>query len=104
MLPGDAWIWSKYRDDEQLMDKFKLFTEKKFDQLRGYYGKVGDRTVIKNCKILKDVWIGTDAYLKGANKIKNLTINSSAEENTQIGEGCELVNGIIGHGCRYFMV
>jgi len=102
MLPGDAWIWSKYRDDEQLMDKFKLFTEKKFDQLRGYYGKIGDRTVIKNCKIIKDVWIGTDAYLKGANKIKNLTINSSPEEYTQIGEGCELVNGIIGHGCRIF--
>src|SRR6185295_3383134 len=31
-----------------------------------------------------------------------LTINSSAEANTQIGEGCELVNGIIGHGCRIF--
>jgi len=102
MLPGDAWMWSKFRDDERLMEKFKTFTEKKFDQLRGYYGKIGDRTVIKNCKILKDVWIGTDAYLKGANKIKNLTINSSAEETTQIGEGCELVNGIIGHGCRVF--
>ena len=102
MLPGDAWIWSKYRDDHALLEKLKLFTEKKFDQLRGYYGKIGDRTVIKNCKILKDVWIGTDAYLKGANKIKNLTINSSAEANTQIGEGCELVNGIIGHGCRIF--
>ena len=102
MLPGDAWIWSKYRDDETLLEKLKLFTEKKFDQLRGYYGKIGDRTVIKNCKILKDVWIGTDAYLKGANKIKNLTINSSAEATTQIGEGCELVNGIIGHGCRIF--
>lgn len=68
----------------------------------GYYGKVGDRSVIKNCKIIKDVWIGSDAYLKGANKIKNVTINSSAEASTQIGEGCELVNGIIGFGCRIF--
>ncbi len=58
--------------------------------------------MIKNCKIIKDVNIGTDAYLKGANKLKNLTINSSAESKTQIGEGCELVNGIIGHGCRIF--
>src|SRR6185503_3034946 len=31
-----------------------------------------------------------------------LTINSSAEAKSQIGEGCELVNGIIGHGCRIF--
>lgn len=102
MLPGDAWIWSKYRDDHALLDKFKTFTEKQFDQLRGYYGKIGDRTVIKNCKIIKDVWIGTDAYLKGANKIKNVTINSSPEATSQIGEGCELVNGIIGPGCRIF--
>lgn len=102
MLPGDAWFWSRFRDDEILQQKFKEFTEKKFDNYRGYYGKIGDRTVIKNCKIIKDVLIGSDAYLKGANKLKNLTINSSAKEKTQIGEGCELVNGIIGYGCRIF--
>ena len=39
---------------------------------------------------------------KGANKLKNLTINSSEEEPTQIGEGVELVNGIIGYGCHIF--
>lgn len=102
MLPGDAYLWSKYRADGELMKKFKEFTEKKFDRQRGYYGKIGDRTVIKNTSIIKDVWIGSDAYIKGANKIKNLTINSSAEAPTQIGEGCELVNGIIDFGCRVF--
>jgi carbonic anhydrase/acetyltransferase-like protein (isoleucine patch superfamily) len=102
MLPGDAYLWSKYRDDEKMLDKFKIFTEKQFDVQRGYYGKIGDRTVIKNCKIIKDVWIGSDAYLKGANKIKNVTMNSSPEAVSQIGEGCELVNGIIGFGCRIF--
>jgi len=84
------------------LQRFKEFTDKKFDTRRGYYGKIGDRTVIKNCKIVKDTWIGTDAYLKGANKIKNLTINSSPEAKSQIGEGCELVNGIVGFGCRIF--
>ena len=102
MLPGDAYLWSKYRTDEILLDKFKEFTLQKFDSRRGYYGKIGDRTVIKNCRILKDVLIGTDAYLKGANKLKNLTINSDAERTSQIGEGCELVNGIVGYGCRIF--
>ncbi len=102
MLPGDAWLWSRFRDDAALQDKFKEFTASAFDNRRGYYGKVGDRTVIKNCKIIKDVWIGSDAYLKGANKLKNLTINSSPEAKSQIGEGCELVNGIVGYGCRVF--
>ena len=102
MLPGDAYIWSKYRADKQLMQKFLEFTEKKFDKKRGYYGKVGDRCVVKNTSIIKDVWIGSDAYIKGANKLKNLTINSDFEAPSQIGEGCELVNGIIGYGCRIF--
>jgi len=102
MLPADAWMWSKYRDDEQLLKQFKIFTESDFKKERGFYGKIGDRTVVKNCAIIKDVWIGSDAYLKGANKLKNLTINSGPEGHSQIGEGCELVNGIIGFGCRIF--
>jgi hypothetical protein len=102
MLAGDAYLWSKYRDDETLLDKFKTFTENRFDKQRGYYGKIGDRTVIKNCKIIKDVWVGTDAYFKGANKLKNLTVNSDEKRTSQIGEGCEIVNGIVGYGCRIF--
>ncbi|GAC1419164.1 MAG: DUF4954 family protein [Flavisolibacter sp.] len=102
MLSGDAFLWAKYRDNEAIMQKFKEFTEKKFDKQRGYYGQVGDRTVIKNTSIIKDVWIGSDAYIKGANKLKNLTINSSVESPSQIGEGCEMVNGIVGYGCRIF--
>ncbi|MDP3666340.1 MAG: DUF4954 family protein [Sediminibacterium sp.] len=102
MLAGDAYLWSRSRHDDALQEKFKLFTEQKFDNRRGYYGKIGDRTVIKNCKIIKDVWVGTDAYFKGANKLKNLTVNSGPEGTTQIGEGCEVVNGIIGYGCRIF--
>jgi Domain of unknown function (DUF4954) len=102
MLPGDAYMWARFRNDEKLLEKFMQFTEKKFDHQRGYYGKIGDRTVIKNCRMVKDVWMGSDIYMKGANKIKNLTINSSPDAPTQIGEGCELVNGIIGVGCKVF--
>lgn len=102
MLPGDAWLFSRFRDDLDLQKKLRLFSDQESDKRRGYYGTIGDRTVIKNCKIVKDVKIGTDAYLKGANKLKNLTIHSSAKSKTQIGEGCELVNGIIGFGCRIF--
>ena len=102
MLPGDAYLWTRHRDNEVLQNKFKEFTQKKFDTRRGFYGTIGDRTVIKNCRIIKDVKIGTDAYIKGANKIKNVTINSSADSKSQIGEGCELVNGIVDYGCRIF--
>lgn len=102
MLPGDAWLWSKYRDDTVMLEKFKAFTQQEYDVQRGYYGKIGDRTIIKNTAIIKDVWIGSDAYIKGANKLKNLTVQSSPEAPSQIGEGCEMVNGVMGLGCRAF--
>jgi len=102
MLAGDAYIWSNNPEDIDLQNRFLEITQNEFDKKRGHYGTIGDRCVIKDCEIIKDVKIGTDAYLKGANKLKNLTINSDEERTTQIGEGCEMVNGIIGYGCRIF--
>ncbi len=102
MTPADAFIWAKYRDDQALTKTLKEITQKQFDSRRGYYGTVGDACVIKSCRIIKDVKIGPACYIKGANKLKNLTINSSEAEPSQIGEGVELVNGIIGLGCHVF--
>ena len=102
MITADAYIWGKYRQDTGLMMRLKKITQDQFDLTRGYYGTVGEQTVIKNSRVLKDVKIGSMCYIKGANKLKNLTIHSSMEEPTQIGEGVELVNGIIGYRCRIF--
>lgn len=43
MLPGDAFMWAKFRNDEQMLNRFLAFTEKQFDKQRGYYGKIGDQ-------------------------------------------------------------
>jgi hypothetical protein len=102
MLPGDACLWSNNPEDMLLQNRFLELTRNESNVKRGFYGIIGDRCVIKDCNIIKDVIIGSDAYLKGANKLKNLTINSDAERTSQIGEGCEMVNGIIGYGCRIF--
>ncbi len=102
MLCADAYIWARYRDDAPLMARLGEVTQNQFDSRRGFYGTIGDDCVIKNCQIIKDVRIGPGCYIKGANKLKNLTIRSSEDEPTQIGEGVELVNGVVGLGCHIF--
>jgi len=102
MIPADAFLWAGFRDDVALTDALVWITQERHGGWRGAYGTVGDRCVIKSCSIIKDVAIGSHAYIKGANKLKNLTILSSRQEPSQIGEGVEMVNGIVGYGSRVF--
>lgn len=102
LIPADAYIWSHYRDDNELLNRFFELTvngqSKKLDTI----GFIDDDCVIKGSKIIKDAKIGKSTYIKGALKIKNVTILSSEEEPTQIGEGVELVNGILGYASQIF--
>ncbi len=101
-IPADAFLWAAYRDDEELCRRLQEITQQQYGGSRGMYGTIGSDSVIKSCKIIKDVKIGNAAYIKGANKLKNITVLSSEDEQTQIGEGVELVNGIVGYGCSIF--
>ena len=102
MTTADAYLWAKYTDDTKLQERLKEITQASVDIHRGYYGTIGESCVIKNCWILKDAKVGPHCYIKGASKLKNVTINSSEEEPSQIGEGVILVNGVTGYGCRIF--
>ncbi|MDR3334597.1 MAG: DUF4954 family protein [Treponema sp.] len=102
LICADAYLWTVYREDRELMAAFKDLTQRSVDARRGYYGVIGHGTVIKHCLTIKDVQVGDAAYIKGASKLKNLTIKSDIKDPTQIGEGVELVNGIVGYGCRVF--
>ncbi|WP_296325429.1 DUF4954 family protein [Treponema sp. UBA3813] len=102
MIPADAYIWSKYRDDFLLQRRLLEMTENQFSKKLNTFGLTGDDVVIKNTTLLKDAKIGGNAYIKGAFKLKNITVLSSEAEASQIGEGVELVNGILGYGSRVF--
>jgi hypothetical protein len=102
MIAADAYLWAKFRNDGDLQARLREIGSKAADRRRGYYGIVGNTSVLKNNHIIKDVKIGDCCYVKGANKLKNITVNSSQAEPTQIGEGVELVNGIVGYGCHIF--
>ncbi|HBB43031.1 MAG TPA: DUF4954 domain-containing protein, partial [Treponema sp.] len=102
MIPADAYIWSRWREDKNLMKRFVELTEYENDKKNNTYGIVCDDAVIKNCTLLKDAKIGECAYIKGAFKLKNITVLSSPDEPSQIGEGVEMVNGIMGYGSHVF--
>ena len=102
MIPADAYIWSHYRDDPDLLKRFVELTEYGLSHELITYGIVENDVVIKNVSIVKDAKIGSAAYIKGAFKLKNITILSSEEEPSQIGEGVEMVNGILGFGSKVF--
>ncbi|MDR2600859.1 MAG: DUF4954 family protein [Spirochaetaceae bacterium] len=102
LICADAYLWSTYRDDKKLMRAFKEITQDSVDSRRGYYGVIGEGCVIKHSRTIKDVRIEEFTYIKGANKLKNLTIKSCEDAPSQIGEGVELVNGVIGRGCHVF--
>ncbi|MGD1833049.1 MAG: DUF4954 family protein [Sphaerochaetaceae bacterium] len=102
MRCADAALWGTYREYPELQKKLLEFTGATVDRRRGYYGYVGPHSVIKSCRIIKDVAFGSHVYVKGANKLKNLTIRSDENAPSQIGEGVELVNGILGYGTRVF--
>ncbi|MDR1239415.1 MAG: DUF4954 family protein [Treponema sp.] len=102
MIPADAFLWACYRDDRILMERLAEITQAAYGGKRGSYGTIGSRSVIKSCRVIKDTAVGSCAYIKGANKLKNLTILSSEDEPSQIGEGVEMVNGIASYGCHVF--
>jgi NDP-sugar pyrophosphorylase family protein len=102
MICADAWLWSRHREDKPLMSRLVELTERGNDRKLNTRGVVEERAVIKNTVLIKDAKIGAWAYVKGAMKLKNITILSSKEESSQIGEGVELVNGIMGYGSKVF--
>lgn len=102
MIPADAFLWSRFREDKELMQRFVELTEFGKSKELVTYGIVEDDVVIKNSTLLKDVKICSCAYIKGALKLKNITILSSEDEPSQIGEGVEMVNGIMGFGSHVF--
>lgn len=102
ILPADGYIWSRHREDQQLMERFVELTEAGNNRELPTYGLVEEDAVVKNTILVKDAKIGSHAYIKGALKLKNITVCSSREEPSQIGEGVEMVNGIMGYGSKVF--
>ena len=97
ILSADAYLWSRFRDDNRLMKRLIEITDKNIKNNSLTYGIINQNCVIKNVKLIEDCHIGSSCTIEGADRLKNLTILSSNDEATFIGNDVELVNGIIGY-------
>ena len=62
MIPADAFLWSRYREDKEILQRFVEMTEYGQQKSLTTFGIVEDDAVIKNCTLLKDAKIGKNAY------------------------------------------
>ncbi len=100
IMAADCFLWSKYREEPRLMKKLTALTDKS-EQFSGKRkGTIGNDTIIRSSRIIQDVIIGEKATITGADLLQNLTIQSTPDTPTIIGEGSKLFNGIIHSGAQ----
>jgi hypothetical protein len=99
MLAADAYLWAKYREDEALQQMLVQVTQKSFDSRPGQYGRIGEQSIISSVKVVRNAMVGPHCRIKGADRLENVSIDSSEDEPTAIGSGVELADGIVGRGC-----
>jgi hypothetical protein len=98
LLAADACLWSRFRDDRELLARLEEIGARQRAGEAGAACLVGDRAVIAGCRLIRDTRIGSHCIVRGANELRSLTIQSDSREPSRIGSGVELVNGIVGYG------
>ncbi|MDC7221839.1 MAG: DUF4954 family protein [Spirochaetales bacterium] len=99
MLPGDAWLWAKYRDKTTLREAFQNWTESALPA-PGQYGTLGKGSQIRSCRRIEDVNFGPHTQVTGADRLTNLTLAGTTEQPVIIGEAVQLTDGIVQKGAR----
>ncbi|MFW6214553.1 MAG: DUF4954 family protein [Alkalispirochaetaceae bacterium] len=97
MLPADAYLWARYRDDQRLLRRLEEMTVD-LDPTEGC--RLADDTVVRQTGVLRSVRTGPGCRIVGADRLEDLFLDSSLEEPTLVGSGVELVAGVCGPGCR----
>ena len=82
-----AYILALYRHRPVLIDKIKALINDYVDSVRADYGVIGNGVTIVNSGCLRNVKIGDNCVIEGANRLSNGSINSNAAAPVHIGEG-----------------
>ncbi|MDG5815653.1 DUF4954 family protein [Chitinispirillales bacterium ANBcel5] len=94
----DAFIWSKYRDDLQLLENFQAFSAQAAKTVAGKEGVISAKSVVINAKSIRNAIIGEGTVIDSAERLENVTILSDLSEPTVIGSAVIIKDSIIGYG------
>ncbi len=98
MISTDAYLWTKYRDDEKFLNGCVHLTDVLKNHYKERYSTIGKNSVIKHTRQLIDVMIDPYSTIDGALLLRNCTVHSSEQEPTILGSGVTVENSIIGAG------
>ncbi len=95
MLPADAHLAASWPDDEALQARLRELAQR-----REVCAVVGSGAMVRHCRTIRDAILGPHAIVRGADRLENVTISSTAEQPALIGEGADLSDGVASPGCR----
>jgi len=95
-----AYILALYRHRTRVIEVIENFISDYAEYVSDSAGEIGPGVQIINCGIMRNVKIGPYALLEGVSKLVNGTINSSAADPVEVGQGVILENFIVCSGSR----
>ena len=95
-----AYILALYRHRPKVIEVIEKLVDDYVNYISNTTGDVSNGVRIINCGIMRNVKIGPYALLEGVSKLVNGTINSSASDPVEVGQGVILENFIICSGTR----
>jgi len=95
-----AYLIACYRHRPKIVEKLQNMIADYTRSVTSSEGLIGKGARITNCRIIKNVRIGAEAVIEGANKLENGSINSSPDDPVYIGPGVFAENFIACSGSK----
>lgn len=100
MTCTDAYLWAKFRGDDELMRRFEELTLSSCMTIRPPRGVIAAGSAIINAKSIRDSLLGPYSIVDGAEAVINSTVLSHQTEKSKLGTAVQIKDSIIGFGSR----
>lgn len=95
-----AYLQGMLRDNKVFVEKLQALIAAKANGARAAKGTIAQGSRIIHCGTIKNVNVGPNSTIHGAQYLENGTVNSCVEHPTEIGEGVQAKSFILSEGAR----